>query len=127
MKLQKLYPLLTVVFFLSTCILLYLLYFSVPQTLPISQSAQIEITVPEQTVISPENPQISEEEIQRLMDIENEQKELVLLFERVSADLKIATVSKQILTQLKLPIRHSQRILQIMEVQCIIIILMMES
>jgi hypothetical protein len=102
MKLQKLFPLLTVVFFLSTCILLYLLYFSVPQTLPISQSAQIEITVPEQTVISPENPQISEEEIQRLLDIENEQKELVLLFERVSADLKEATGSKQILNQLSL-------------------------
>jgi hypothetical protein len=80
MKLQKLFPLLTVVFFLSTCILLYLLYFSVPQTLPISQSAQIKITVPEQTVIFPEKPQISEEEIQRLLDIENEQKELVLLF-----------------------------------------------
>ena len=102
MKLQKLFPLLTVVFFLSTCILLYLLYFSVPQTLPISQSAQIEITVPEQTVISPENPQISEEEIQRLLDIENEQKELVLLFERVSADLKEASGSKQILNQLSL-------------------------
>jgi len=102
MKLQKLFPLLTVVFFLSTCILLYLLYFSVPQTLPISQSAQIKITVPEQTVISPEKPQISEEEIQRLLDIENEQKELVLLFERVSADLKEATGSKQILNQLSL-------------------------
>ena len=44
----------------------------------------------------------SPEEIQRLMDIENEQKELVLLFERVSADLKDATNSKQILNQLYL-------------------------
>ena len=79
MKLQKLFPLLTVVFFISTCILLYLLYFSVPQTLPISQSSQIKIIVPEQMVISPEKPQISEEEIKRLLDIENEQKELVLL------------------------------------------------
>tara|TARA_B100000676_G_scaffold303194_1_gene353332 strand:+ start:175 stop:897 length:723 start_codon:yes stop_codon:yes gene_type:complete len=44
--------------------------------------------------------QITDEEIQRLMDIENEQKELVLLFERVSADLKDANNSKQILNQL---------------------------
>jgi hypothetical protein len=53
-------------------------------------------------VISPEKPQISEEEIKRLLDIENEQKELVLLFERVSADLKEASGSKQILNQLSL-------------------------
>jgi len=102
MKLQKLIPLFTVVFFLSTCILLYRLYFYVPQTLPIPKSAQIEISIPEKTMISNEKPQISEEEIQRLLNIENEQKELVLLFERVSADLKIATVSKQILNQLTL-------------------------
>ena len=43
---------------------------------------------------------ISDEEIQRLMDIENEQKEMVLLFERVSADLKEANNSKDILNQL---------------------------
>ena len=102
MKIQKLFPLFTLIFFLSTCILLYLLYFSVPQTLPISKPAQIEISVPEQTLISDEKHQLSEDEIQRLLNIENEQKELVLLFERVSADLKIATVSKQILNQLTL-------------------------
>ena len=100
MKLQKLFPLLTVLFFLSTCILLYLLYFAPPKTLPISKSAQIEISVPENMMISEEKPQISDEEIQRLLNIENEQKELVLLFERVSADLKVATVSEQTLNQL---------------------------
>ena len=100
MKLQKLFPLLTVLFFLSTCILLYLLYFAAPKTLPISKSAQIEISVPENMTIPEEKPQISDEEIQRLLNIENEQKELVLLFERVSADLKVATVSEQTLNQL---------------------------
>nr|MCS5547006.1 hypothetical protein [SAR324 cluster bacterium] len=103
MKLQKIYPLLTVVFFLSTCFLLYRLYFSVPQTLPTAQTAQIDVTVvTDSQEISTEKPQISEEEIQRLKDVENEQKELALLFERVSADLKDATSSKQILNQLLL-------------------------
>ena len=103
MKLQKIYPLLTVVFFLSTCFLLYRLYFSVPQTLPTAQTAQIDVTVvTDSQEIPTEKPQISEDEIQRLKDVENEQKELVLLFERVSADLKDATSSKQILNQLLL-------------------------
>jgi len=103
MKLQKIYPLLTVAFFLSTCFLLYRLYFSVPQTLPTSQTAQIDVNVAtDSNDIPTEKPQISEEEIQRLKDVENEQKELVLLFERVSADLKDATSSKQILNQLLL-------------------------
>ena len=103
MKLQKIYPLITVVFFLSTCFLLYRLYFSVPQTLPTAQTAQIDVTVvTDSQEIPTEKPQIPEEEIQRLKDVENEQKELVLLFERVSADLKDATSSKQILNQLLL-------------------------
>jgi hypothetical protein len=48
------------------------------------------------------NAKISEEELQRLLDVENEKKELILLFERVSADLKDTKRSKQILDQLLL-------------------------
>lgn len=103
MKLQKLYPLLTGVLFIATCVLLYLQYFSAPKISPITQTAEIEVevvSVPQEN--SAEKPQISQEEIQRLLDLENEQKELILLFERVSADLKDASNSKQILAQLTL-------------------------
>ncbi len=103
MNLQKLYPLLTLVFFLATCVLLYLQFFSAPKIYTIPKTAEIELKVVPQ---SPENTEgdsnISDEEIQRLLDVENEQKELVLLFERVSADLKEASNSKKVLAQLML-------------------------
>ena len=103
MKLYKLFQLLTVVFFLSTCYLVYLLYISQEKNLPAPQTAKMEVSVvPGPAEQPPANAQISEEEIQRLLDVENEQKELILLFERVSADLKDATSSKQILNQLLL-------------------------
>ena len=103
MKLYKLFQLLTVVFFLSTCYLVYLLYISPEKYFPVPQNANMEVSVvPGPAEQPPANPQISEEEIQRLLDVENEQKELILLFERVSADLKDTKRSKQILDQLLL-------------------------
>ena len=103
MKLYKLFQLLTVVFFISTCFLVYLLYISPVNNLADPQSTNIEVSV----VSAPaekktEEIKISEEEIQRLLDVENEKKELILLFERVSADLKDTKRSKQILDQLLL-------------------------
>lgn len=103
MKLQKLYPLLTLVFFLATCVLLYLQYFSTPERSPIPKTAEIELKItPQSPNIAVEKPKITDEEIQRLLDVENEQKELILLFERVSADLKDASSSKKVLAQLML-------------------------
>ena len=65
MNLQKLYPLLTLVFFLATCVLLYLQYFSAPKIYTIPKTAEIELKVVPQ---SPENTEgdsnISGEEIQ---------------------------------------------------------------
>ncbi len=103
MKLQKLYPLLTLVFFLATCVLLYLQYFSAPEISPIPKTAEIELKItPQSPNIAVEKPKFTDEEIQRLLDVENEQKELILLFERVSADLKDASSSKKVLAQLML-------------------------
>jgi len=103
MKFQKLFPFLTVVFFIATCVLLFQQYFISPEVDSTSQSLQLELKGESSfQEISSKKQQISEEEIQRLLDIENEQKELVLLFERVSADLKDANNSKQILKQLLL-------------------------
>ncbi|MBC8258409.1 MAG: hypothetical protein H8E38_05295 [SAR324 cluster bacterium] len=103
MKLKKLYPLFTGVFFLSTAYLLYLQYFTIPQTPSAVKTYQVKVAeLPLTPEVPANNPQITEEEIQRLLDIENEQKELVLLLERVSSDLKDATASKQILKQLML-------------------------
>jgi len=103
MKLQKIYPLLTLVFFISTCVLLLQQFYFYPEGEKIKQNRLVEMeldpSIQDGTI---GKIQISDEEIQRLMDIENEQKELVLLFERVSADLKDATNSKQILNQLLL-------------------------
>ena len=103
MKLYKLFQLLTVVFFISTCFLVYLLYISPVNNLSVPQSTNVEVSVisaPAET--KSEETKISEEEIQRLLDVENEKKELILLFERVSADLKDTKRSKQILDQLLL-------------------------
>ena len=101
MKLYKLFQLLTVVFFISTCSLVYLLYISPVNNLPGPQTAEVEVSVvPGPAKQLPANAQITEEELQRLLDVENEQKELILLFERVSADLKDTKRSKQILDQL---------------------------
>ena len=103
MKLQKLYPLLTLVFFLATCVLLYLQYFSAPEISPILNTVELEQKVVQQSPeITPPKPKITDEEIRRLLDVENEQKELMLLFERVSADLKDASSSKKVLAQLML-------------------------
>ena len=103
MKPYKLFQLLTVLFFISTCFLVYLLYISPANNLSGPQSAKVEVSVvPVSSEQQNVDAQISEEEIQRLLDVENEQKELILLFERVSADLKDTKRSKQILDQLSL-------------------------
>jgi len=103
MKLQKLYPLLTLVFFLATCVLLYQQYFPTPEKPPLPKTAEIELkVVPQSPEIAVATAKITDEEIQRLLDVENEQKELILLFERVSADLKDASASKKVLAQLML-------------------------
>ena len=103
MKFQKLYPLFTLAFFMATCVLLYLQYFSVPEISQIPKTTEIELQVVAQSTETPtEEPKITDEEIQRLMDVENEQKELILLFERVSADLNDASRSKKVLAQLML-------------------------
>jgi len=103
MKLQKIYPILTVLFFISTCILFFQNILFNPKSEELEHNRQKDIKVnqssQDETI---DKTQISGEEIQRLMDIENEQKELILLFERVSADLKDATNSKQVLNQLLL-------------------------
>ena len=103
MKLHKLFKLLTLLFFLSTCYLVYLLYISPEKNLPSPQNTKLEVNVfPGPAKQTPSNTQISEKELQRLLDVENEQKELMLLFERVSADLKDTKRSKQTLDQLLL-------------------------
>jgi hypothetical protein len=103
MKLQKLYPLLALVFFLATCVLLYQQYFSTPEKPPLPKTAEIELkVVPQSPEIAVATAKITDEEIQRLLDVENEQKELILLFERVSSDLKDASASKKVLAQLML-------------------------
>ena len=103
MKIDKLFQLLTVLFFLSTCYLVYVLYISPVKNVASPQTAKMEVNiVPNSEEKTPENVQVSEEEIQRLLDVENEQKELILLFERVSADLKDTKRSKKILDQLLL-------------------------
>ncbi|MBG56054.1 MAG: hypothetical protein CL935_02850 [Deltaproteobacteria bacterium] len=103
MKINKLFQLLTVLFFLSTCYLVYVLYISPVKNVVSPQTAKMEVNIiPNSAEKTPENVQVSEEEIQRLLDVENEQKELILLFERVSADLKDTKRSKKILDHLLL-------------------------
>ncbi len=74
MKLYKLFQLLTVVFFISTCFLVYLLYISPVNNLSVPQSTNVEVSVvsvpAEQKT---EEIKISEEEIQRLLDVENDE------------------------------------------------------
>ena len=77
MKLYKLFQLLTVVFFISTCFLVYLLYIAPVNNLSVPQSANVEVSVVSEPVEKKsEDTKISEEEIQRLLDVENEKKEL---------------------------------------------------
>lgn len=103
MKFKKYYPILTILFFLATCVLLFQKYFISPRVDNTSQIVQSDTqNKPSFQESLPKKQQITEEEIQRLLDIENEQKELILLFERVSADLKDASNSKKILNQLLL-------------------------
>ena len=103
MKLYKLFQLLTVIFFISTCFLVYQIYISPVNNLHGPKNAKVDLNlIPGPAEQPTANKQISDEEIQRLLDVENEQKELILLFERLSADLKDTKRSKQILDHLLL-------------------------
>ena len=80
MKLQKIYPFLALLFFISTCVLILQLFYFFHEVEKINQNDQTEVKVyPSIQEATISEKQISDEEIQRLMDIENEQKELVLL------------------------------------------------
>ncbi len=105
---QKFLPILTFILFVSTCALTYILFFptSAPQTQqPSTNSAQGTEAAATPVLINPDKAataNISQAEIRRLRDVENQQKELELLLERISSDLKEATSSKDILAQLLL-------------------------
>ena len=84
MKLHKVFQMLSVVFLISTCYLSYLLYNLTWNKTSVQHTYKTEVNVvPAPGGKSTSNQKISEEEIQRLLDVENEQKELILLFERV--------------------------------------------
>ena len=95
MKSGKFFPALSLIFFLSTCWLLYL------QLQPLSQppsKTRFEIqNTPSEKKEEDDKPAarpealIDKEELQRLRNLENEHKELKLLLERVSTELKVAS------------------------------------
>ena len=104
---------LTLIFFLSTCWLLYLKM--QPAEAPVPTEMTVTLTPPAVekpetaspqapatpvTLPVPAIPRIPDEEIQRLRDHENENKELKLLLERVSAELKVAAGAKETLERM---------------------------
>ena len=103
MKSIKIFPVLTLIFFLSTIWLLYQKF----QTPPSTPSTEIKATLSSpiaETEEVADDSTLSEEdlvELQRLRDLENEHKELKLLLERVSAELKIASKSKESLERME--------------------------
>ena len=93
---RVLFPLLTLIFLASTCVFAFLYLQDQPDPL------QTELSnVATEPPPAPE-PLITPEELQRLLKLENEQKELKLLVERLSADLKVAGEAKEVLDQLQL-------------------------
>ena len=103
MKSIKLFPVLTLVFFLSTSWLLYERNFVPPN--PDKTEITVALSSPKvENVESSSTPALAEEEqaeLQRLRDLENEHKELKLLNERLSAELKIASKSKESLERME--------------------------
>ena len=102
MKSIKLFPVLTLVFFLSTSWLLHERNLAPPTP----DKTEITATLSSPEVESQEStstPALAEEEqaeLQRLRDLENEHKELKLLNERLSAELIIASKSKESLERM---------------------------
>ena len=94
---------LTLFFFLSTSWLLYERNLAPPTP----DKTEITATLSSPEVESQESsstPALAEEEqaeLQRLRDLENEHKELKLLNERLSAELKIASKSKESLERME--------------------------
>ena len=103
MKSIKLFPVLTLVFFLSTSWLLYERNLAPPT--PDKTEITATLSSPEvEPAESSSTPALAEEEqaeLQRLRDLENEHKELKLLNERLSAELKIASKSKESLERME--------------------------
>lgn len=103
MKSIKLFPVLTLVFFLSTLWLLYERNLAPPT--PDKTEITATLSSPEvEPAESSSTPALAEEEqaeLQRLRDLENEHKELKLLNERLSAELKIASKSKESLERME--------------------------
>ena len=94
---------LTLVFFLSTSWLLYERNLAPPT--PDKTEITATLSSPEvEPTESSSTPALAEEEqaeLQRLRDLENEHKELKLLNERLSAELKIASKSKESLERME--------------------------
>ena len=94
---------LTLVFFLSTSWLLYERNLAPPT--PDKTEITATLSSPEvEPAESSSTPALAEEEqaeLQRLRDLENEHKELKLLNERLSAELKIASKSKESLERME--------------------------
>ena len=103
MKSIKLFPVLTLVFFLSTSWLLYERNLVPPN--PDKTKITATLSSPEvESKESTSTPALAEEEqaeLQRLRDLENEHKELKLLNERLSAELKISSKSKESLERMR--------------------------
>jgi len=94
---------LALVFFLSTSWLLYERNLAPPT--PDKTEITATLSSPEvEPAESSSTPALAEEEqaeLQRLRDLDNEHKELKLLNERLSAELKIASKSKESLEQME--------------------------
>jgi hypothetical protein len=92
---RVLFPLLTLIFFASTCVLAFLYLQDRPD--PLQTELSHVATEP-----SPPEPLITAEELQQLRELANEQKELKLLTERLSVDLKLSGDAKEVLDQIQL-------------------------
>ena len=103
MKSINIFPVLTVVFFVSTIWLLY----QKSQNPPPVSSSESTVSLSPNTDETKENTgdsllsQKDLDELKRLQDLENEHKELKLLLERVSTELKIANKSKEALQSME--------------------------
>lgn len=93
---RVLFPILTLLFLASTCVLAFLYLQDRPDPLQ-TELAHVATEPP-----PPPEPLVTPEELQKLRELANEQKELKLLVERLSADLKQTEAAKETLDQLQL-------------------------
>ena len=104
MKSIRIFPVLTIVFFVSTIWLLYQKF----QNPPTISSSEDNVSLSPNTTITNLNTGDSLlfkkdlDELKRLQELENEHKELKLLLERVSTELKIANKSKEALQSMEI-------------------------